>query len=820
MTEKLALPLLLSNPPPTKPSLPIQTHLHHQQLKPTTPPSPPPQHGTPLMHDFLFKQSSDHSKPFTSQTQPDPFPIPRARTRIGKARDRNRGKPWTHHRLSLQGQRVLDSLNDPSFESSELDKILSLLLDYHKEELSLSSGGKEGLSNDVLGVIKGLGFYKKRDLAMSVFEWFKNRNDCGSVLSNSAVAVIISMLGKEGKVSVAAALLNDLHKDGFELDVYAYTSLITACVSNGRYREAVTVFKNMEEEGCKPTLITYNVILNVYGKMGMPWNKIKGLFEGMKNAGVLPDEYTYNTLITCCRRGSLHEEAAAVFKDMKLMGFVPDKVTYNALLDVYGKSRRTKEAMEVLREMEVNGCSPSIVTYNSLISAYARDGLLKEAMELKNQMVEGGIKLDVFHLHYAFVRICQSWGKFAEMMKVFEDIKNSCCVPDIVTWNTLLAVFGQNGMDSEVSGVFKEMKRAGFVPERDTYNTLISAYSRCGSFDQAMAIYKRMLEAGITPDLSTYNAVLAALARGGLWEQSEKILAEMKDGRCKPNELTYCSLLHAYANGKEIGRMLALAEEICSGVIEPHAVLLKTLVLVNSKCDLLIEAEVAFLELKRKGFSPDLSTLNAMLSIYGRRQMFTKTNEILNFMNESGFTPSLATYNSLMYMHSRSENFERSEEVLKEILAKGIKPDIISYNTVIFAYCRNGRMKEASRIFSEMRESGLVPDVITYNTFVASYSADSMFEDAIDVVRYMIKHGCKPNQNTYNSVVDGYCKHNHRDDAIMFISSLHELDPHISREEKGRHGDMVDMDDLVKASQCLLEVEDMQVLMNTSIWRA
>jgi pentatricopeptide repeat protein len=95
-------------------------------------------------------------------------------------------------------------------------------------------------------------------------------------------------------------------------------------------------------------------------------------------------------------------------------------------------------------------------------------------------------------------------------------------------------------------------------------------------------------------------------------------------------------------------------------------------------------------------------------------------------------------------------------------------------------------MKEASRIFSEMRESGLVPDVITYNTFVASYAADSMFEDAIDVVRYMIKHGCKPNQNTYNSVVDGYCKHNHRDDAIMFISSLHELDPHISREEKCR----------------------------------
>ena len=82
--------------------------------------------------------------------------------------------------------------------------------------------------------------------------------------------------------------------------------------------------------------------------MVMRWNKIIVLFEGMKNAGILPDEYTYNTLITCCGRGSLYEEAAAVFEDMKLMGFVPDKVTCNTLLDVYGKSRRIKEAIEVL----------------------------------------------------------------------------------------------------------------------------------------------------------------------------------------------------------------------------------------------------------------------------------------------------------------------------------------------------------------------------------------------------------------------------------------------------------------------------------------
>ncbi|OIV92593.1 hypothetical protein TanjilG_07584 [Lupinus angustifolius] len=736
----------------------------------------------------------------------------RRRTTLGRSSDPNRGRPWSPHHLSPSATRVLHSLLDPSLRSDQVGPTLQPLFQPQHHPTAAS---------DILAIIKALGFNKKFELALNVFDYVRHREGCASLLNGSSIAVIINILGKANKVSSAASLLLTLQNDGIQIDVYAYTSLITAYATNGRYREAVNVFNKMQQEGCTPTLITFNVILNVYGKMGMPWSKIIALVDAMKRDGVPPDLYTYNTLISCCRRGSLYEEAVQLFDEMKLAGFRPDKVTYNALLDVFGKSRKPKEAMQVLREMESNGFSPTIVTFNSLISAYARGGLLEEALNLKTQMMEKGIRPDVFTYttllsgfdkagkdefamnvfeemraagckpnictFNALIKMHGNRGKFVEMMKVFEEIKVCNCSPDIVTWNTLLAVFGQNGMDSEVSGVFKEMKRAGFVPERDTFNTLISAYSRCGSFDQAIGVYKSMLEAGVAPDLSTYNAVLAALARGGLWEQSEKVLAEMKDGRCKPNELTYSSLLHAYANGKQIERMNAFAEEIYSGSIETHAVLLKTLVLVNSKTDLLMETERAFLELRRRGISPDITTLNAMISIYGRKQMLAKTNEILNFMYESGFTPTLTTYNSLMYMYSRSENFQKSEEVLREILEKGMKPDKISYNTVIYAYCRNGRMKEASRIFSEMKDAAaLVPDVVTYNTFIATYAADSMFVEAIDVVRYMIKQGCKPNQTTFNSIIDWYCKLNRQDEAKYFVKSLGDIGPHVSKEEESR----------------------------------
>ncbi|GFY89533.1 pentatricopeptide repeat (PPR) superfamily protein [Actinidia rufa] len=691
MADKLALPLLIPSPPPSKPFFQDQPQNHKPAVPPPQPQPPPPL--TPLLQDLHHQKPTKNSPQTHNSKSPKyPSPVPRTRRRIGKNQDSNRGKPWSHHRLSPQGHEILQTLIDPEFEISEFDETMLKL--FNSQQLDETDLWVETLSFDILGIVKGLGFYRKCELVMRVFDWVRHRKDSEVLLNGSVVSVIINVLGKEGRVSSAASLLHDLHKDGFSVDVYAYTSLITACARHGKYREAVRVFKKMEEEGCKPTLITYNVILNVYGKMGMPWSKITSVLEGMKSSGIVPDAYT---------------------------------LLINALLDVYGKSRRPNEAVEVLRDMEVNGFSPSIVTYNSLISAYARGGLMDEAMELKKQMEGKGIKPDVFTYttlfsgfekagkdesamrvfeemissgcnpnictYNALIKMHGNRGKFTEMMKVFEDIKTCGCTPDIVTWNTILAVFGQNGMDSEVSGVFKEMKR---------------------------------------------------------WV-SEKLLTEMKDGRCKPNESTYSSLLHAYANGKAIERMQALAEEIYS---------------------------------RKNGSCLDITTLNAMVSIYGRRQMIAKVNEIMKFMGENGFTPSLTTYNSLMSMYSRSENFGKSEEILKDMLVKGVKPDVISYNTVIFAYSRNGRMREASRVFTAMTESGIVPSVVTYNTFVASYAAEAMFVEAIDVVRYMVKHGCKPNQSTYNCIVDGYCKLNRRDEAMMFVNNLRQLDPHVSKDEE------------------------------------
>ncbi|GMI89270.1 hypothetical protein like AT5G02860 [Hibiscus trionum] len=117
MAERLALPLLFPSPPPVKTLFLCQTHHQNPTLQPNSPP--------PVLQDLLLRHNSKSQQPIDPQV--------RIRTRLGRSRDLNRGKRWTHNNLSSQGQQVLNSLIDISFDSNQLDVVLAKLFEQYQE---------------------------------------------------------------------------------------------------------------------------------------------------------------------------------------------------------------------------------------------------------------------------------------------------------------------------------------------------------------------------------------------------------------------------------------------------------------------------------------------------------------------------------------------------------------------------------------------------------------------------------------------------------------------------------------------------------------
>lgn len=64
--------------------------------------------------------------------------------------------------------------------------------------------------------------------------------------------------------------------------------------------------------------------------------------------------------------------------------------------------------------------------------------------------------------------------------------------------------------------------RLGCLPDVVTYNTLIDGYCRFIGVDQAHSIVPRMKEAGVMPDVITYNLLIAGATRYCLLEHSLK----------------------------------------------------------------------------------------------------------------------------------------------------------------------------------------------------------------------------------------------------------------------------------------------------------
>lgn len=359
--------------------------------------------------------------------------------RLGKVQGK-RGQPWESG-LTDMGDSIFRQILQTSEEES-----VGRYLNPASSRLSI---------RELLSMIKSFGKEGQWTKALQVFNWMKRNEKLKP--DGATIAVMLRILGQESQLSAATQLFESLKVEGYTLDVYAYTSLISALSRSREFKEALVLFERMKEEGPQPSLVTYNVIIALYGKKGRSWDNILALFTEMKLCGIQPDEYTYNTAITACAGGALCDEAKSLFAQMKAAKCMPDRVTYNALLDVYGKAGWHMEALNVLKEMENASCPPNIVTYNELLSAFGRAGLLSEAAAMKETMVDKGFEPDVF-TYTSLLSAYSRAGRVKQAMDIYEEMREKGCTPNLFTFNALIDIHGKKKKFNEMMEMFEDMQ--------------------------------------------------------------------------------------------------------------------------------------------------------------------------------------------------------------------------------------------------------------------------------------------------------------------------------------------------------------------------
>ena len=108
----------------------------------------------------------------------------------------------------------------------------------------------------------------------------------------------------------AQALLNTMRRNGCQIDIEAYGTVIRSWAKNRRMDKATQLVATMAKDGLQPTLQTYNDLVAGWARSRNNMNKATELFQEMAASKDLhPDRQTYTIMAYGFLRRSLVEQA-------------------------------------------------------------------------------------------------------------------------------------------------------------------------------------------------------------------------------------------------------------------------------------------------------------------------------------------------------------------------------------------------------------------------------------------------------------------------------------------------------------------------------
>lgn len=250
-----------------------------------------------------------------------------------------------------------------------------------------------------------------------------------------------------------------IRKSGIHWDQEMYNCVINCCARALPLDELSRTFEEMIRYGFTPNTVTFNVLLDVYGKAKL-FKKVNELFLLAKRHGVV-DVISYNTIIAAYGKNKDFTNMSSAIKNMQFDGFSVSLEAYNTLLDAYGKDKQMEKFRSILKRMKKSTSGPDHYTYNIMINIYGEQGWIDEVAGVLKELKESGLG------------------------------------PDLCSYNTLIKAYGIGGMVEEAVGLVKEMRGKNITPDKVTYTNLVTALRRNDEFLEAIKWSLWMKQMGI-----------------------------------------------------------------------------------------------------------------------------------------------------------------------------------------------------------------------------------------------------------------------------------------------------------------------------------
>lgn len=307
---------------------------------------------------------------------------------------------------------------------------------------------------------------------------------------------------------------------------HSYSLILMACVRARGCDSAVDFFRKLERD-CDVErefdAVVYNTVISICKEVGN-WSEIERLWRNMKENECARTLVTYRLLVSSFVHCNQSELALYAYREMAQNGFEPNNNILNSIVCVCAKEGRWDDALSFFQKMLTGDFNPNLVACNALINSLGRAGELKLAFQVYNTMKSLNLKPDAY-TYNALMSSLNKANKHGEAFRLYKRIERSQMLEfNKHLYNTALMSCSKLKLWDRAVEILWQMEASGLSDLTVSYNLVIRTCELASKPKIAWQVYEHMVHQKCSPNIFTYLSIVRCCTRGDLYEELEEIL--------------------------------------------------------------------------------------------------------------------------------------------------------------------------------------------------------------------------------------------------------------------------------------------------------
>lgn len=430
-------------------------------------------------------------------------------------------------------------------------------------------------------------------------------------------------------------------------------------------------------------------LMRAYAACGQP-NVTRQLFDKIpeRNAAV------YNVMIRSYVNNKYYKDAIFMYKDMCKRDVSPDNYTFPCVLKACFGSDNLRVGLQIHCAVGKRGLDSDLFIGNCLVAMYGKCGCLVEARQVLNEMPKR----------------------------------------DVVSWNSMVVGYAQNGRFDDALEVCKEMNVLGYKPNAGTMASLLPAVSNT-SIENVLFV-KDIFMSLDKKDLVPWNVMISVYVKNYMPNEAVELYLQMETCGIEPDAITFASILPACGDLSAVSLGRRIHEFI-----------------------------------ETKGLRPNLSLENALVDMYARCGCLTEARKIFEGMKFR----DVVSWTSLISAYGKSGQGRDGVALFSQMLESGLQPDSIAFVSILSACSHAGLLLEGEHYYKLMTDKyKIVPRLEHYACMVDLKGRAGHINEAFNFIKHM---PIEANERIWGALLGACRVYNDMDIGLVAADNLFELAP-------------------------------------------